>query len=109
MGTSIESQDYVYRIENLRETAAHIKFSSLEPLLGGLRDLDLREIDWVIVGGESGPGARPIDPKWVREIRDQCLYQNVPFFFKQWGGVFNKRTVLDGRIWEEFPAFSPKV
>ena len=73
--------------------------------------LDLRDIDWVIVGGESGPGARPVDPEWVREIRDLCQDQNVPFFFKQWGGVFKKRTgrVLDGRVWEEFPVSSLKV
>ena len=85
MGTSIESQDNVHRIDYLRETNAHIKFLSLEPLLGRLHNLDLRDIDWVIVGGESGPGARPVDPEWVREIRDLCQNQNVPFFFKQWG------------------------
>jgi protein gp37 len=105
MGTSIEAQDYVTRINHLRETKARVKFLSLEPLLTRLRNLDLRGIDWVIVGGESGPGARPIDPDWVREIRDHCQKHNVPFFFKQWGGVFKKRTgrVLDGRTWEQFP------
>jgi protein gp37 len=105
MGTSIESQAFVYRIDHLRGTNAHIKFLSLEPLLDRLRDLDLRGINWVIVGGESGPGARPVHPDWVREIRDNCQSQKVPFFFKQWGGVFKKRTgrVLDGRTWEEFP------
>jgi protein gp37 len=105
MGTSVESRDYVQRIYHLRETTAHIKFLSLEPLLGRLRDLDLRGIDWVIVGGESGPGARAMNPDWVREIRDNCRDQSVPFFFKQWGGVFKKRTgrVLDGKTWDEFP------
>ena len=105
MGTSVESQDYVQRIDHLRETNAHIKFLSLEPLLGRLRDLDLRGIDWVIVGGESGPGARAMNPDWVREIRDHCRDQNVPFFFKQWGGVFKKRNgrILDGKTWDEYP------
>jgi protein gp37 len=100
-----KSQGYVPRIDQLRETSAHVKFLSLEPLLGRLRNLDLRGIDWVIVGGESGPGGRPMNPDWAREIRDQCQNQKIPFFFKQWGGVFKKRTgrVLDGRTWEEFP------
>jgi protein gp37 len=79
--------------------------SRLEPLLGPLRKLNLRDIDWAIVGGESGPGARPIDPQWVTEIRDQCLEAGVPFFFKQWGGVHKKKTgrLLDGRTWDEMP------
>jgi protein gp37 len=82
-----------------------VKFLSLEPLLGRLPNLNLDGIDWVIVGGESGPGARPMDLSWVREIRDHCQTQKVPFFFKQWGGVFKKRAgrMLDGRTWEEFP------
>jgi protein gp37 len=106
MGVSIENEKYQYRVDHLRRTKAHIKFLSLEPLLGPLGKLDLRGIDWVIVGGESGPGARPVDPAWVRELRDRCMRDRVPFFFKQWGGVFKSRTgrVLDGRTWDEMPA-----
>jgi protein gp37 len=105
MGVSVENEDYLHRVDRLRETGAHVKFLSIEPLLGRLHALDLRGIDWVIVGGESGPGARPIDPAWVREIRDCCARAGVPFFFKQWGGVFKSRTgrVLDGRTWDEMP------
>ena len=105
MGVSVETQEYMERIELLRETGAHVKFLSLEPLLGPLADLDLTGIGWVIVGGESGPRARAMNPSWVREIRDQCKDQDVPFFFKQWGGVNKKRTgrVLDGRTWDQMP------
>lgn len=105
MGVSVENEDYAFRIDHLRRTGAHVKFLSIEPLLGSLRKLNLRGIDWVIVGGESGPGARPMDPQWVREIRDQCLRERVPFFFKQWGGVLKSRTgrILDGRTWDEMP------
>jgi len=105
MGVSVENQDYIFRIEHLRQTNAHLKFLSLEPLLGPLPNLDLRGIDWVIVGGESGPGARPIKEEWVIDIRDQCRAANIPFFFKQWGGVRKKRTgrVLQGRTWNEMP------
>jgi protein gp37 len=105
MGVSVESQDYAHRIDLLRETDAHVKFLSLEPLLGPLPALDLDGIDWVIVGGESGPGARPMQPDWAREIRDQCLDAGVAFHFKQWGGVFKKRNgrELDGRTWDEMP------
>jgi protein gp37 len=105
MGVSVESEGCIYRIDNLRKTAANVKFLSLEPLLGRLKNLDLREIDWAIVGGESGPGARPIDPEWVIEIRDQCLEARVPFFFKQWGGVQKKKTgrALEGRTWDQMP------
>ncbi len=105
MGVSVESAKYVYRIDHLRHTAAHIKFLSLEPLLGPLRDLDLGGIGWVIAGGESGPGARPMREEWVLEIRDQCVAANVPFFFKQWGGVNKKRTgrLLEGQAWDEMP------
>jgi protein gp37 len=105
MGTSVETARYTFRIDLLRQTGARVKFLSLEPLLGPLNDLDLRDIDWVIVGGESGPGARPIEPSWVIDIRDQCLAQDVPFFFKQWGGVFKKKTgrTLEGRTWDEMP------
>ncbi|MGB9738071.1 DUF5131 family protein, partial [Chloroflexus sp.] len=86
MGVSVERVDYIARIDDLRATGAAIKFVSCEPLLGPLPQLPLDGIDWVIVGGESGPGARPMDPAWVRDIRDQCLAADVPFFFKQWGG-----------------------
>ena len=105
MGVSVEDEDYTFRIDHLRRTAAHVKFLSIEPLLGSIRKLNLRGIDWVIVGGESGPGARPMDPQWVREIRDRCLRARVPFFFKQWGGVLKNRTgrILDGRTWDEMP------
>jgi protein gp37 len=106
MGVSVENEKYTYRIDYLRRTDAHVKFLSLEPLLGPLRSLNLRGIDWAIVGGESGPGARAIDQVWVTEIRDQCLAANVPFFFKQWGGVQKKKTgrTLEGRTWDEMPA-----
>ena len=105
MGASVESQDYVRRIDQLRETDAAIKFLSLEPLLGPLPNLDLEGIDWVIVGGESGPGARPMQADWARDIRDQCQDAGIPFHFKQWGGVFKKRhgRTLDGRTWDETP------
>jgi protein gp37 len=108
MGVSVESQKYVGRIDDLRKTRAHVKFLSLEPLLGPLHKLNLQGIDWAIVGGESGPGARPVDPTWVANLRDQCLRNDVPFFFKQWGGVHKKKTgrTLDGRTWDEMPAES---
>lgn len=105
MGVSVENEKYLYRVDRLRRTRARIKFLSIEPLLGPLSELSLRGIDWVIVGGESGPGARPVDPAWVREIRNRCHHAGVPFFFKQWGGVFKSRTgrILDGRTWDEMP------
>ncbi len=105
MGVSVEREDYIYRIDHLRRTKAAVKFLSIEPLLGSLRRLPLRGIDWVIVGGESGPHARPMDPSWVKEIRDRCAAVNVPFFFKQWGGVVKSRTgrTLDGRQWNDMP------
>lgn len=105
MGVSVESEDYIFRIEHLRQTEAKIKFLSLEPLLGPLPSLNLNQIDWVIVGGESGPGARLMDPLWVTDLRDQCQRQLVPFFFKQWGGFRKKRggRTLDGRTWDEMP------
>jgi protein gp37 len=106
MGVSVENQRYTFRIEHLRQTNAHVKFLSLEPLLGPLPGLDLCRIDWVIVGGESGPGARPMAEEWVIDIRDQCLAARVPFFFKQWGGIRKRRTgrVLRGRTWDQVPA-----
>jgi len=106
MGVSVENEKYQFRIDHLCETDAHIKFLSLEPLLGPLHHLDSTGIDWIIVGGESGPDARPMKAKWVREIRDQCIAAKVPFFFKQWGGFNKKKTgrILDGRTWDEMPA-----
>ena len=105
MGVTVESAEYKYRIDYLRYTGANIKFLSFEPLLGDLEELNLDEIDWVIVGGESGPGARPMEIGWVRNIKELCLAQNVPFFFKQWGGINKKKTgrILDGETWDEMP------
>ena len=107
LGVSVEDRRYgLPRMTDLRETAAAVRFLSIEPLLERLGRIDLRSIDWVIVGGESGPGAREMDPEWVREIRDQCRKARVAFFFKQWGGVRKSLTGrrLDGRTWDEFPA-----
>ena len=105
MGVSVENEDYLDRIDHLRRTGSCVKFLSLEPLLGPLQKLELRGVDWVIVGGESGPGARSVDPAWVNDIRDQCVSAGVAFFFKQWGGVQKKRTgrELEGRTWDEMP------
>jgi len=105
MGVSVENRSYTFRIDHLRRTNARVKFLSLEPLLGSLPNLDLRDIDWVIVGGESGPGARPLKEEWVIDIRDQCLEKEIPFFFKQWGGVNRKQAgrVLEGRTWDQTP------
>jgi protein gp37 len=105
MGVSVESQDYIFRIDHLCKTNAFIKFLSLEPLLGPIHGLNLQKIDWVIVGGESGPRARPMDKPWIIDIRNQCLKANVPFFFKQWGGLNKKKSgrMLEGRTWDEMP------
>lgn len=105
MGVSVENSRSSSRIDDLRRTHAKTKFLSLEPLLGPLPSLRLAGIHWVIVGGESGPGARPIDAQWVTQIRDQCRSASVAFFFKQWGGTNKKRTgrVLNGRTWDEMP------
>ena len=105
MGVSVENSDYISRIEDLKDTKAKVKFLSLEPLIGDVGNLDLSNIDWVIAGGESGPGSRLIEPEWVRSIRDQCIENRVAFHFKQWGGANKKRTgrTLDGRTWDEFP------
>jgi protein gp37 len=105
MGVSVESRKYLGRIDHLRTVPAHVRFLSLEPLLGPLPSLELSGIHWVIVGGESGPGARPMRKAWVREIRQKCRQRHVPFFFKQWGGV-QKKTAgrrLDGRTYDEMP------
>lgn len=106
MGVSVENRDYVRRIDDLRSSGAHVKFLSLEPLLGPVPNMNLKDIHWAIVGGESGPGARPMELEWVLDIRNQCRRAKVPFFFKQWGGVNKKRTgrLLDGRTWDEMPA-----
>lgn len=105
MGVSVENDKVAHRATDLRSTGAKVKFLSLEPLLGPLPSLDLRGIDWVIVGGESGPGARPIDASWVIELRDRCQDADVAFFFKQWGGVHKKKAgrVLEGRTWDQIP------
>ncbi len=106
MGVSVESEQYTSRIDDLRGTGAAIKFLSLEPLLGPLPNLNLAGIDWVIVGGESGPRARPMDKAWVVEIKEQCAAAKVPFFFKQWGGWNKRKTgrTFLGRTWDEMPA-----
>jgi protein gp37 len=108
MGVSVESDEYRGRIDHLRWTGASIKFLSLEPLLGPLSRLDLTGIDWVIVGGESGPRSRPMNPEWVIDLRDQCRQAGVPFFFKQWGGKNKKQAgrVLEKRVWNEMPQVS---
>jgi protein gp37 len=105
MGVSVENQDYTFRIDDLRETDARIKFLSLEPLLGPLPALNLEDIDWVIVGGESGPKSRLMLKSWVIDIRNQCNQAGVPFFFKQWGGVNKKQAgrLLEGRTWDQMP------
>lgn len=104
-GVSVEDADGVPRITHLRESPAGVRFLSVEPLIGAVGEMDLTGIDWVIAGGESGPGARPIHLEWVREVRDQCLAQNVAFFFKQWGGIRPKSggRELDGQEWNQFP------
>jgi protein gp37 len=106
LGTSVESRDYVGRIAELRKTPASVRFISFEPLLGPVGKVSLRNIDWAIVGGESGPGARPMDERWVTEIQDQCQHFSTAFFFKQWGGVNKKKTgrMFKGRTWNEYPA-----
>jgi protein gp37 len=105
MGVTVENAACMHRIDALRAVPASVRFLSLEPLLGPLPNLDLGGIHWVIAGGESGPGARPVKPEWVTDIRDQCLTANVPFFFKQWGGVRKKKAgrKLEGRTWSQMP------
>jgi protein gp37 len=105
VGVSVENQNYTFRIEHLRKTGASIKFLSLEPLLGPIPDLNLEGIDWVIVGGESGPRARALEASWVIDIRNRCQRAKVPFFFKQWGGANKKKAgrLLEGRTWDETP------
>jgi protein gp37 len=111
MGVSVENEAYKSRIDHLRNTKAAVKFLSLEPLIGSLGELNLHRIDWVIVGGESGPGARVMNAEWVKEIREQCSRAKTAFFFKQWGGVQKKRTgrSLEGRTYDEMPRLSSSV
>jgi len=111
MGVTVEHPDYTYRIDHLRQTDAYIKFLSLEPLLAPLPRLKLKKIDWAIVGGESGPGARPMQKEWVLDIQNQCRKADVAFYFKQWGGVFKKKTgrILEGRTWDEMPSAAELV
>jgi len=106
MGVSIENRRFVHRADCLREVPAAVRFISAEPLLGPLEGLDLTGIDWLIAGGESGPGHRPMRVEWVRELRDRCVAEEVAFFFKQWGGIRPKSggRTLDGRTWDETPA-----
>jgi protein gp37 len=108
-GVTVETSEYLWRVDELRATGAAVKFIVFEPLLGPIEGLDLNGIDWVVVGGESGPGARPMHTDWVRSIRDQCVAAGVPLWFKQWGGVRRKETgrVLDGRVWSQRP-WGPK-
>jgi len=105
MGVTVENRDYTYRIDHLRQTGAAVKFISFEPLLSPINEIDLNGIDWAILGGESGPGARPMPREWVTDIRDQCTAARVPFFFKQWGGVNKKANgrTLENRIWGQKP------
>ena len=107
MGVTVEHPNYKYRISDLKEVSSEVKFISFEPLLERLGSIDLQNIDWAIVGGESGPGARPMLKEWVVDIRKQCKRDNVSFFFKQWGGVNKKKTgrELDGRYWDEVPEY----
>jgi protein gp37 len=105
MGVSVEDSRVIDRAKHLAAVPAAVRFLSCEPLIGPIEELPLRDIDWVIVGGESGPRARSVRPEWVRSIRRQCRQHGVPFFFKQWGGVRKDRTgrVLDGHIYDEMP------
>lgn len=105
VGVTIENKDHIRRIDRLREIPAKIRFLSIEPLLGPMNKLNLTNIDWVIVGGESGPGARPMEEKWVLNCKNQCTRQCIPFFFKQWGGTNKKKAgrLLRGKIWDQMP------
>ena len=105
LGTSVESSEYLWRLRELRSTSAAVRFASFEPLLGPIADADLAGVQWAIVGGESGPGSRPMKAEWVRAIQVQCDEQGVAFFFKQWGGTRKKRAgrELDGRTWDGMP------
>lgn len=106
MGVTVENNEYIDRVKLLRKTDAAIKFISFEPLIGPIDDLDIRGIDWVIVGGESGPRSRPMNESWVLDIKQQCSELGIPFFFKQWGGTNKKKNgrLLKGRTWDEMPS-----
>lgn len=105
LGVSVETMQYAWRVDHLRKIPAAVRFISAEPLLGSLKDLDLNGIDWLIAGGESGPGHRPCDPTWVRELRNKCVSNNIAFFFKQWGGRSPKSNgrLLDGKTYDDYP------
>jgi protein gp37 len=111
MGVTVEENNCIHRIEHLKRTGAKVKFLSIEPLLSPISNLKLEGIDWIIVGGESGPNARPMIKDWVIDIRNQCQSEKVPFFFKQWGGKNKKKAgrELDGRIWNETPSLLPNA
>lgn len=108
LGTSVENQEFAYRLDYLRKTPANVRFVSFEPLLGMINDPNLENIHWAIVGGESGPRARPMAPLWVEELRNSCEEQDVPFFFKQWGGSQKKKAgrTLEGRTWDNYPVIA---
>lgn len=110
MGVTVESNRYVKRINDLSKVPCMVKFLSMEPLLSDFPELPINNMDWVIVGGESGPGSRPMQREWVRRVREHCLSNNIPFFFKQWGGVNKKKNgrMLDGKTWDEMPELARK-
>ncbi len=105
MGVTVENQDLTYRIKDLVKTNARVKFVSCEPLLGPIKRMPLKNIDWIIVGGESGPHSRVMEKQWAISILNQCIKQNIPYFFKQWGGTRKnaKGRILEGKIWDEMP------
>jgi protein gp37 len=105
MGVTVENATALHRIDDLRAVPSHVRFLSCEPVLGPLDDIDLADIHWLIAGGESGSGSRPMDPDWVRNLRDECKRKSVPFHFKQWGGANKKAAgcLLDGKVYHEMP------
>ena len=105
IGVSVENEDYKYRIDDLRLIPAIVRFISFEPLIGPITSTDFSNIDWIIVGGESGPHSRPMNKEWVVQLKENCFLQNIPFFFKQWGGTNKKKTgrVFEGQTWDEMP------
>ena len=111
VGVSVENHNLIKRIDRLREVPANIRFLSIEPLLGPMRKMNLSGIDWVIVGGESGPGARPMEEKWVINIKNQCVKHGIPFFFKQWGGTNKKKAgrLLRGKVWDQMPEINDSL
>jgi protein gp37 len=110
MGVSIENADYLYRADHLRQVPAAVRFLSCEPLLGPLSNMNLDGIHWVIVGGESGPGSRPMNEKWVLDILNNCKTSRVPFFFKQWGGVNKNKAgrLLNNQVFNQIPLLTSK-